>query len=411
MASKVKEGANGKERRSPSPSTPENNHTPSGRRTPRSSGTSSPGRDNSSPSEKSTPRYLKPTASSSSEPNKLRKKPTSISVTANSLTRKKSLEKPPSPTPSQTQRTPTLASPRDRPLKPSFPSPKTATSPKPVSDKTSKTLRNGRVQQQPLKATRTLKRETSLKKIETKASPSANGHDIGEKLMNPPEEQEDKAVDEMTLEMLKADGEEQYINEIQPIDYVDVELDISENSSKYEASETSSLSEELKDFAAEVEGNKKDEEKELVRSKEPEDGKLPQQLEENTATTDTHNQFNVEKEEAHKDGKVRIHEGKVCGEKESELAKKESLKVKEKDAGIIEELKAELVEKKAPRRQDSHGKKESQAYNDVIEETASKLVEKRKSRVKALVGAFETVISLQDPEGKVVNKSQGQGGQ
>ncbi|KAK1432901.1 hypothetical protein QVD17_09804 [Tagetes erecta] len=34
--------------------------------------------------------------------------------------------------------------------------------------------------------------------------------------------------------------------------------------------------------------------------------------------------------------------------------------------------------------------------NNVIEETASKLVESRKSKVKALVGAFETVISLQD---------------
>lgn len=39
------------------------------------------------------------------------------------------------------------------------------------------------------------------------------------------------------------------------------------------------------------------------------------------------------------------------------------------------------------------GKKESPpAYNDVIEETASKLLEKRKNKVKALVGAFETVI-------------------
>jgi Plant calmodulin-binding domain len=35
-------------------------------------------------------------------------------------------------------------------------------------------------------------------------------------------------------------------------------------------------------------------------------------------------------------------------------------------------------------------------FNHVIEETASKLVETRKSKVKALVGAFETVISLQD---------------
>lgn len=41
-------------------------------------------------------------------------------------------------------------------------------------------------------------------------------------------------------------------------------------------------------------------------------------------------------------------------------------------------------------------KKEEKVSNDVIEETRSKLLEKRKSKVRALVGAFETVISLQD---------------
>nr|XP_009791906.1 PREDICTED: uncharacterized protein LOC104239076 [Nicotiana sylvestris]XP_009791907.1 PREDICTED: uncharacterized protein LOC104239076 [Nicotiana sylvestris]XP_009791909.1 PREDICTED: uncharacterized protein LOC104239076 [Nicotiana sylvestris]XP_009791910.1 PREDICTED: uncharacterized protein LOC104239076 [Nicotiana sylvestris] len=35
-------------------------------------------------------------------------------------------------------------------------------------------------------------------------------------------------------------------------------------------------------------------------------------------------------------------------------------------------------------------------FNNVIEETATKLVETRRSKVKALVGAFETIISLQD---------------
>ncbi|XP_010904938.1 uncharacterized protein [Elaeis guineensis] len=49
------------------------------------------------------------------------------------------------------------------------------------------------------------------------------------------------------------------------------------------------------------------------------------------------------------------------------------------------------------RHQDTEGKKETQSlFNNVIEETASRLVETRKSKVKALVGAFETVISLQD---------------
>ncbi|XP_057521792.1 uncharacterized protein LOC130801875 [Amaranthus tricolor] len=41
-------------------------------------------------------------------------------------------------------------------------------------------------------------------------------------------------------------------------------------------------------------------------------------------------------------------------------------------------------------------KEEKVLLNNVIEETAIKLVEKRKSKVKALVGAFETVISLQE---------------
>lgn len=57
------------------------------------------------------------------------------------------------------------------------------------------------------------------------------------------------------------------------------------------------------------------------------------------------------------------------------------------------------------RHQDVQGKKDSQVlFNNVIEQTASKLVETRKSKVKALVGAFETVISLQEskPSANVV---------
>ncbi|CAA7031314.1 unnamed protein product [Microthlaspi erraticum] len=48
--------------------------------------------------------------------------------------------------------------------------------------------------------------------------------------------------------------------------------------------------------------------------------------------------------------------------------------------------------------QDTEKKRDSGVllFNNVIEETANKLVETRKSKVKALVGAFESVISLQD---------------
>ncbi|XP_078443061.1 uncharacterized protein LOC144712670 [Wolffia australiana] len=62
------------------------------------------------------------------------------------------------------------------------------------------------------------------------------------------------------------------------------------------------------------------------------------------------------------------------------------------DGGESKESRKEAVAVAAPSQQ---GKKEAApVYNDVIEETASKLAEKKKSKVLALVGAFETVISL-----------------
>ncbi|PKA49472.1 hypothetical protein AXF42_Ash016661 [Apostasia shenzhenica] len=56
----------------------------------------------------------------------------------------------------------------------------------------------------------------------------------------------------------------------------------------------------------------------------------------------------------------------------------------------------------------SSRKKDAPKSNDVIEETKSKLMGTRKNKVLALVGAFETVISLQEPEIQPVQKSQSQ---
>ncbi|KAK1290308.1 hypothetical protein QJS10_CPB18g00160 [Acorus calamus] len=76
---------------------------------------------------------------------------------------------------------------------------------------------------------------------------------------------------------------------------------------------------------------------------------------------------------------------------------------KAEEATVVEEENVEepiVKEETAVVVQKREGKKEArQAYNEVIEETASRLVGKRKSKVKALVGAFETVISLQEVEG------------
>ncbi|CAN1839768.1 hypothetical protein LINPERHAP1_LOCUS35861 [Linum perenne] len=58
---------------------------------------------------------------------------------------------------------------------------------------------------------------------------------------------------------------------------------------------------------------------------------------------------------------------------------------------------AAVAEKVVLRHQEMHQEKGSQApLNNVIEEAASKLVEDRRSKVKALVGAFESLMTLQD---------------
>lgn len=72
----------------------------------------------------------------------------------------------------------------------------------------------------------------------------------------------------------------------------------------------------------------------------------------------------------------------------------------ESEVHVTKETEAQEVgwetEKVAAKTQVPKAKKGSVLSNDVIEETASKLREQRKNKVKALAGAFETVISLQE---------------
>ncbi|KAL5987279.1 hypothetical protein ACLOJK_038441 [Asimina triloba] len=97
--------------------------------------------------------------------------------------------------------------------------------------------------------------------------------------------------------------------------------------------------------------------------------------------------------------RLRFKQGRVVGDTASgklEIGKR-SLRRRELGGGSD----SSAANAKAPavmlRHQGVQGKKEEQGlFNDVIEVTASKLAETRKSKVKALVGAFETVISLQD---------------
>ncbi|CAA7055436.1 unnamed protein product [Microthlaspi erraticum] len=92
--------------------------------------------------------------------------------------------------------------------------------------------------------------------------------------------------------------------------------------------------------------------------------------------------------------KLKFRKGKGLGEDKAQDAQvRRSFKKRE---DVKEEEGDDDGEKVVLRHQDVQEKDAQGLLNNVIEETASKLVEARKSKVKALVGAFETVISLQE---------------
>ncbi|KAB1211491.1 hypothetical protein CJ030_MR6G013233 [Morella rubra] len=95
--------------------------------------------------------------------------------------------------------------------------------------------------------------------------------------------------------------------------------------------------------------------------------------------------------------RLKFRRGKVLGENQNvkSIARRRTFKKTGVDGNTNGNDPG--AQKVVLRHQDVQGKKEAQClFNLVIEETASKLVEARTSKVKALVGAFETVISLQE---------------
>ncbi|CAN6830908.1 unnamed protein product [Brassica oleracea] len=91
--------------------------------------------------------------------------------------------------------------------------------------------------------------------------------------------------------------------------------------------------------------------------------------------------------------KLKFRRGRDLGEDKAQDAQVRRSFKKRED---VKEEEDEDGEKVVLRHQDVQEKDAQGLLNNVIEETASKLVEARKSKVKALVGAFETVISLQE---------------
>lgn len=94
--------------------------------------------------------------------------------------------------------------------------------------------------------------------------------------------------------------------------------------------------------------------------------------------------------------KLRFRRGKILGEDQNAKPEVDRKLKNEYDIGNIPHDTKPGPEKVRLRHQEASEKKDDVDLNNVIEETASKLVKTRKSKVKALVGAFETVMSLRD---------------
>ncbi|KAK9983968.1 hypothetical protein SO802_033493 [Lithocarpus litseifolius] len=367
--------------------------------------------------EKPLPSYLRPTLSSRHESVKNAKKPgpEDTAKKASSLNRRRSSDnKPQSAVVSHglKEKTTTVRS-------NTIPS-KGTHSLKPIAERTPKTSKFGKPQA-PLHAKGTIKSSTNpaaTKKEFHNALASTKGLDVTQTSSHESEEEGETLVHEVeeVVNVEVGAETESNISEVpKSEDFEDdsfVESDhvnsIIEDEQKVKPCDViPEVSEEIKTNAtAQIEEAEakaqKEEEAENELGGEENESKEESNVEESAAISEAvvevkEDKGEVKGEDSEAENK---NEGNMVDEKEEVAGGSEGLNLKEGqdvEVGAVEETKPEVANTASSKRQVGQGKKESQAYNDVIEETASKLLEKRKNKVKALVGAFETVIDIETP--------------
>ncbi|KAF9616261.1 hypothetical protein IFM89_029037 [Coptis chinensis] len=432
MATTAKDASHGKEKaRSPSSAT-QHNTTTQGRKTlkPFVAG-STASRGLAIITDKPSPHYLRPTVSSAKDACKNVKKQASDDTSLKySHTRRKSIEKPPSP--SQLKRT-LSAGQRGRTLIPSSPPAKKDASPKPVSDRsTPKTPKSGKAQQfaRPV----TIRKSTSpITKYKKESKPTISNATTPTSIPTSPDtakapsirsEDEEKVapVQEVQAETIEVAEEGAQIETLPTDDHISIDPTDSEHKIP-DSCDSSMLSEEHELVTdAPIEGSKEQSGEVVDEENKPKNDEQFNNIENNCQQLEERTKVEEKEEEMGEDGtsekkeitkhnaastedsgdedkphKLKFRKAREIDEKEVEDGGIQRLKFKERkeDVESNEAVKAE-AENVTLKRQDVQEKKESVAYNVVIEETASKLVGKRKSKVKALVGAFETVINLEN---------------
>ncbi|KAK3213224.1 hypothetical protein Dsin_017930 [Dipteronia sinensis] len=401
--------------------------------------------------EKQTPNYLKSTISLSSrhdhhhQPSKLNVKKSSTDD--QKPLRRRSFDKPPSSSP-RVQKA--LISPPSRPRDRASAAPlapkertvtarsssfsgrsstgSTAISSRPVLDRSSTSLSSrqsldGRsssfapktpkaVKSQPVFTSKTTKKSVKTKECNANTSSSTKTLNIQEVEANQENEKECEINNEVGEDTIKVESDETEVHD----DHND---DLIPKSEKNEEDDDHDhqIEKVIDEIATISDGHIEE-----IEDKPHEEEKMEEKWKEIDVVVDLENADDHHHEETtHESGgdQEKEVEGKNSDDHHHEITGDENNKVEEKahddqdNGDQVGEGSEELVAKQEAENGNSaaaltankwpggQGKKESPtAYNDVIEETASKLLEKRKNKVKALVGAFETVIDYESGASK-----------
>ncbi|KAJ8555343.1 hypothetical protein K7X08_012839 [Anisodus acutangulus] len=361
---------------------------------------------------KNPPSNLKPTITQAKKSASSSDLHNTHSTKTSNLTRRRSFDNKP-PLPSSSPKTRVSPSPRERiPRSSSSLSAKTSTSHRPLPDKSSKTTtskdangnqRGPGLNSRPVTKKKTTTTTTTTRKHDsangstTKASVTTNYPDIAHENVtsqgeqSEPEDHQELTIHETEKETIISDNEmiadsdagenendsatEDHIEELSNENVNNVELEGIKAAAELVENEEIKIEEpeEINNEPNEPDSSEKEKEETIINASSEE------------------NQESKEEDEG------------TNQEKETPMVEEtESLSPKQVEVGVEENTKAEPakstnVASSKSQHQVVQGKNtESVVSNNVIEETASKLREQRKNKVRALAGAFETVISLQE---------------
>ncbi|KAL6956812.1 hypothetical protein U1Q18_041908 [Sarracenia purpurea var. burkii] len=397
MATQGKAHGLGREKRGISPSFSTLNNIAQRKRIPPPSAISSPSPSPSAqklvstPSEKRLPNYLKPTRTSALDPSiNGRKQPSNATTQKPTLSRIRSFDKPPS-SPSRLLKPNTSINRTfsDRTIRSSSTVPKAASS-----------LTKSH-HERSLKAHQDTKKTPSFFDIKKKDKKKNISFTVATSMIAPvPEykqEDQESSVTDVEEEMINVESNNELSADIPKREEDTDRLKDELEKNRYEDLKSCTTS-----IVSEDEYETLD-----VHMEEDVDEEIVDETRGNHGTDDDRNKG--ERNESHpepEEGFAGIP-GTENGEKEVE--ERETEKSGENDqrkkeevdgSGSQIEAKPENIEEvvsgsaEVTKEKGKNGKKEAQVSNDLIEETARKLLEKRKNKVKALVGAFEAVMSL-----------------